>query len=884
MAGATFDVIVLSSSPPAPAPHHPLSSQHGPPRRVAMTASSPVAFSPPSSPKRASAGASRINSRAAPIPEGASRGFATVGSLVRSEHFASQVDTNFARRGSLEVKEDDVPSLKKARKRAAPKTDGKGEKPKTKPRARKVKTDKDPAARDPELRLPPPKKSPFFDEDKSEPPSGAQKDPKLTKAGKPRKPRAKKKKPEEAAQSCPKEAQSAVDGLGTLIPLDDQNARLEEASIWEVPKSPPPRKKKVPKSRPPESFTEALDLDAAVTRRRDWTPPPQDTAIVIPSSGSIGKENKEDTDGAFTHLLSNFTYIQAPKALNETTKTATSEDIVTVTKRRRVDLVEVPRNQAVSRNSSPEKGKAPKKKPRTITDLVTGQYAPRELGTDSHAPLAENDFFESRTHSKKIPLNDIELNADSELRIPPVRRKLSKANSEQQTSKSKAKKPSTKSTAKSRAIAEKLLSPASAALRMSRQDVLFGTSSQLALEESPTMIRHIQRALSESEQDVHQVSAFRAPPPRWPNLDKVKGKRGLWAASSRNDEGGMLDHAEDEHVIQSHRKHGGHASQAEITRSDPESGSDSLPLCGVDFEGVDDSAQGGPPPSNQNVDSNTDFSDILEDILMGSPVQRDGPAIKSVPSPPALVKPPSDVRSKPRNIEKPSQKLRSPPFEFNNDVLRYSPSTPARTSGRFINIEEILDSEDEILEALSPTPPRVGRLEDAGPLPLTSLDGSPPKRKGIALIHQTTDTPDLLPVSHCLASNLLWENSKGAIFEQITTHVRSLAPSTDLKKPTWHEKILMYHPIVLEDFTSYLNTISDIHAYKRATQKQIKAWNQDLKRRALPILSTTEGSEEVLVVRKELEPYMVQGWCESMSICCIWGEGRGKGGARKGLY
>jgi hypothetical protein len=45
-----------------------------------------------------------------------------------------------------------------------------------------------------------------------------------------------------------------------------------------------------------------------------------------------------------------------------------------------------------------------------------------------------------------------------------------------------------------------------------------------------------------------------------------------------------------------------------------------------------------------------------------------------------------------------------------------------------------------------------------------------------------------------------------------------------------------------------------------------------------------ESATEVLAVEKELEAWQVQAWCESMSVCCIWGEGRGKGGVRKGFY
>lgn len=79
--------------------------------------------------------------------------------------------------------------------------------------------------------------------------------------------------------------------------------------------------------------------------------------------------------------------------------------------------------------------------------------------------------------------------------------------------------------------------------------------------------------------------------------------------------------------------------------------------------------------------------------------------------------------------------------------------------------------------------------------------------------------------------------------------------------------------------------------YKKATQKQIKVWNADLKKQDkeavhLGVGPSREGDgSEVFAVEKELESTMVQGWCESLSVCCIWGENRTKKGtARKGFY
>jgi hypothetical protein len=74
---------------------------------------------------------------------------------------------------------------------------------------------------------------------------------------------------------------------------------------------------------------------------------------------------------------------------------------------------------------------------------------------------------------------------------------------------------------------------------------------------------------------------------------------------------------------------------------------------------------------------------------------------------------------------------------------------------------------------------------------------------------------------------------------QITKAVRAqpqLLPSSSRSQPTWHEKILMYDPIVLEDFTSWLNV---------------------------------EGLG-LIGEDREVGTAAVRDWCESKGICCCW--------------
>jgi len=81
---------------------------------------------------------------------------------------------------------------------------------------------------------------------------------------------------------------------------------------------------------------------------------------------------------------------------------------------------------------------------------------------------------------------------------------------------------------------------------------------------------------------------------------------------------------------------------------------------------------------------------------------------------------------------------------------------------------------------------------------------------------------------------------------QITRAITSYVPAPGrdhLRNPTWHEKILMYDPIVLEDLAAWLNT---------------------------------EGLGLVGEDR-EVSALEVRSWCESKGVCCL-----GLGGGWRG--
>jgi hypothetical protein len=74
------------------------------------------------------------------------------------------------------------------------------------------------------------------------------------------------------------------------------------------------------------------------------------------------------------------------------------------------------------------------------------------------------------------------------------------------------------------------------------------------------------------------------------------------------------------------------------------------------------------------------------------------------------------------------------------------------------------------------------------------------------------------------------------LFRYITLAVTTAPRSKDPQNPSWHEKMLMYESIILEDLAAWLNT----------------------------------GQLSKVGCDTEVSPVEVKKWCESKSICCLW--------------
>ncbi|KAK3335163.1 structure-specific endonuclease subunit SLX4 [Cercophora scortea] len=272
---------------------------------------------------------------------------------------------------------------------------------------------------------------------------------------------------------------------------------------------------------------EPIDLEPAMRRRTEWTPPPENEPLpsqAHPSSGVEEQTQPADTDApgrdVFKNLLDTFG-CQADNAQpGDTTGVQPSIDILG--KRKLIEMLPTSANKTETPQISPVKSKAPKKKLRTITDLATEAYRVPEA-SESPGPKQDSvlDYFEVEAeqpgNASKGPNNAGKAKAPKKAAKPKVSKK--KAEPRKQI----------------------LLSPTSALKQVSVQDFVFGTVSQLATEEDPDLLRALHEAMKESNQI--DDDPFRASSPVISDLAAGRKRAGKkhWAAGARDDDGDLLD-------------------------------------------------------------------------------------------------------------------------------------------------------------------------------------------------------------------------------------------------------------------------------------------------------------------------------------------------------
>ncbi|CAH0056478.1 unnamed protein product [Clonostachys solani] len=733
----------------------------------------------------------------------------------------------------------------------------------------------------------------------------------------------------------PRFVSNIPDSEDCVVMVDENSKSIMEGQPLETPKSHPE------KMGAKEDPSLPLNLEQAVARRLDWTPPETKKAICdnLASVFEIGTSpfrDEEQVTGLKT-ILAGCGY-EAPEENYRPIPNAENSGFLN--KRKLIELV-----PATSANSttpepqeeSPTKPKAPKKKPRTITELATAAY--------------------------KLPTNDVVAEASATVAGETESKSTDLAGpTANGKAKSKPRKKAAKPAKKREPKKAVLLSPNTALKAAENQNFLFGTSSQLAREQSPTLLRQIQAAMKSSVEfdDSHILDVPVNSDLVEPQVQKPK----LWEAAARNLDGDLFD-VEIVDLV------GNPSSppQSEVPK-DPfgyigaENEPSLPPLSGITTDRVDETFETLSdilPPTNPKVsvpeDEPSPFSS-RQVIDTDGQKPKDVPGVQSgktsssasklpstgfesnTPQDPEATPPcpsyelftdaqlakefasygfkpvkkraamislleqcwrskvggagtsartlttsatafhprgnPSQVTEKPPSPKRPRGRPRkSPTPTMEHEQVPppsgqppSSPPKPRKATRKPKSSAASLKSKQPVDAVPTQESPKRGRgrprksppvgLEtgSAAPKPKSSTtrtvieipdsesDNDDNSSISSSSSPELTSSPPPMPMDLSASINedtelsLSVSNSEdeASLFEYISTAVVTAPRSTDPANPSWHEKILLYDPIVLEDLTAWLN-LGQLTRVGRDT---------------------------------EVSPGEVKKWCESKSICCLW--------------
>ncbi|KAH7034621.1 uncharacterized protein B0I36DRAFT_316649 [Microdochium trichocladiopsis] len=600
-------------------------------------------------------------------------------------------------------------------------------------------------------------------------------------------------------------------------------------------------------------------------RRREWTPPPPDSVVVLDSESdnrevlsSAVKPSEEETrhKAVFQTLQDEF----GCKAESSGAARSNVTPLEVLGKRKLIETVPMTgHGQRTSRSTSPTKPATARRKVRTITELATAPYA---------API-EPEFDITVGHTRESLLGYLDQGGDVKALFEVQEAALAKAKDGKKPSKAPPKKPRKKNGK----VVEVpiLLSPSTALKQSSKQDFVFGTSSQLIMDDSPRALRELQLAIQASNKLDDEANPADDQP-------------GLWHAGARDIDGSLLEFryvgsTSQDPVRQSPSPQVGTAAVAAqsdsapaktVTESDDLSNRlvDESTMAPVPEETPVESVAGlGTKPRTPRKAKKPNY-ELLTDVQLArkiktfgfKPIKRRSAMISLLDqcweSQHQTASSPGGARAMTTSASPQSPKEATPIKAGKGDgavkrprgrpkkVIEELPSggkakvkSPARTTAKASRAKkpatskplapiEISDSDDIFDEQLSaPSTPREASSPEAVFSPSAApLEISTGDEADLSLALSPTDNEEIL-------------------FKHITNVVKSMARSTDPAEPSWHEKMLLYDPIVLEDFAAWLNS----------------------------------GELTKVGWDAEVAPSDVKKWCESKSVICLWKQNtRGK--------
>ena len=319
---------------------------------------------------------------------------------------------------------------------------------------------------------------------------------KITKPGNPKKP----DKPSQKAETVEKPNSKQSETFNTLLPPQEEDARARE------------------------EFRD-LCIEKAIPLRRQWTPCKDIVQKCSPEDTLDAPIGKDPPIARFGQLLGDFGLAKTGVTCNLPPKKSGHDTSEVAFKRRKIEIVQgVPAPPQVEQQ---KRTKSPKKKPRTITETAIAPFVP----TVVTAEPSLLEYFEACGASNP-PAEKTQ--ADHNYALSTTRRK------------SAVKKAPDSKAVKVRTITQRqpiLLSPESAMKKAGNQEIVFGTSSQLAREDSPTLIKNIRQTIEdlasmsqEWESSVLPVGKFRTS-----NSMAVTRPRNLWSFASRDLENSLLE-------------------------------------------------------------------------------------------------------------------------------------------------------------------------------------------------------------------------------------------------------------------------------------------------------------------------------------------------------
>ncbi|KAK1829518.1 hypothetical protein QBC39DRAFT_427199 [Podospora conica] len=138
------------------------------------------------------------------------------------------------------------------------------------------------------------------------------------------------------------------------------------------------------------------------------------------------------------------------------------------------------------------------------------------------------------------------------------------------------------------------------------------------------------------------------------------------------------------------------------------------------------------------------------------------------------------------------------------------PATPKRRKAAAKGVVEILDSDDSDSDPFASSPlMSPERREDVFSSPA----------RGDLELSITEDTEMSLMVGSPTMREM-------EVFDYITKAVKTEPPTRDVREPSWHEKMLMYDPVILEDLAAWLNSgqLDRVGYDGEVAASEVKSW------------------------------------------------------------